>query len=214
MHLHQLPRRASGRPLLSVLGVVLSIAVVGTVVVSGLVSRLDPGSAVGAKVHEGIAGVRVTAGGDTPVGRDDGLIPEGALLTVNDDHPAMTGLDRRLRAALRAATNDAALDGQPIHVTTGWRSERYQAQLFEQARARHGSDRVARQFVAPPELSTHLTGKAVDVGPLDAQLWLMEHGADYGLCQTYANERWHFELAAEPGGSCPEMLPDASHLGR
>lgn len=196
------------------LGVVLLVAVVSVVAVSALVSSLGPGSAVGAKVHDGLAEVRASAGGDAPVGRDDGLIPKGALLTVNADHPAMTGLEPRLRAALRAATNDAALEGQPLYVTTGWRSERYQAQLFQEARARYGSEEIARQFVAPPELSTHLTGKAVDVGPLDAQLWLMEHGAAYGLCQTYANERWHFELAAEPGGSCPEMLPDASHLGR
>jgi hypothetical protein len=44
----------------------------------------------------------------------------------------------------------------------------------------------------------------------DAQRWLSARGADYGLCQTYANEPWHFELATEPGGVCPEMKADAA----
>jgi D-alanyl-D-alanine carboxypeptidase len=39
----------------------------------------------------------------------------------------------------------------------------------------------------------------------------MEHGSTYGLCQIYVNERWHFELATEPGGTCPDLLADASH---
>ena len=28
--------------------------------------------------------------------------------------------------------------------------------------------------------------------PTDADDWLIQHGSDYGLCQTYANEMWHF----------------------
>ena len=35
----------------------------------------------------------------------------------------------------------------------------------------------------------------------------------YGLCQIFANERWHFELATEPGGACPPMYPDSSYRG-
>ena len=69
---------------------------------------------------------------------------------------------------------------------------------------------IARQFVATPERSSHVTGDAVDVVPIDAQFWIIEHGSRYGICQTYANERWHFELATEPGGVCPEMKADAA----
>ena len=54
-----------------------------------------------------------------------------------------------------------------------------------------------------------MTGHAVDVGPLDAQFWLIERGAEWGLCQIYANERWHFEVATDPGGKCPALLPAA-----
>jgi D-alanyl-D-alanine carboxypeptidase len=64
--------------------------------------------------------------------------------------------------------------------------------------------------VNTPELSAHVTGDAVDIGPTDADSWLSQHGADYGLCQIYANEMWHFELATEPGGTCPAQLPDSA----
>ena len=59
-----------------------------------------------------------------------------------------------------------------------------------------------------PDESAHVTGDAVDVGPTDAMYWLARHGSDHGLCQTYANEIWHFELAVEPGGRCPAPAAD------
>jgi hypothetical protein len=34
--------------------------------------------------------------------------------------------------------------------------------------------------------------------------------SDYGLCQTYANEMWHFELSTTAGGTCSAMITDAS----
>jgi D-alanyl-D-alanine carboxypeptidase len=55
-----------------------------------------------------------------------------------------------------------------------------------------------------------VTGDAVDIGPTDADSWLQQHGDRYGLCQTYANEMWHFELATEPGGTCPPGKEDAA----
>ena len=44
----------------------------------------------------------------------------------------------------------------------------------------------------------------------EAADWLSRHGSAYGLCQVFANEIWHYELATTPGGRCPEMLPDGS----
>jgi len=74
----------------------------------------------------------------------------------------------------------------------------------------YGSEAEARRYVSTPDTSEHVTGDAVDVGPTDADSWLSRHGARYGLCQMYANEVWHYELATTPGGRCPEMWPDAS----
>jgi zinc D-Ala-D-Ala carboxypeptidase len=142
---------------------------------------------------------------------DDGLIPEGMIVTLADDEvPAVARLDPALRDALRQAETDAAADGLAFQFTSGWRSPQYQQWLLEDAVELYGSDEVARQFVATPDRSSHVTGRAVDIVPVDAQFWLIENGARYGICQTYANERWHFELATEPGGVCPAMKADAA----
>lgn len=141
----------------------------------------------------------------------DGVVAEGSVVTPTDDGiPAIDLLDPALREALRRAEVDAADDGVAFEVTSGWRSEAYQRWLLEEAIDVHGSEEIARRFVATPDRSSHVTGDAVDIGPLEAQLWLIENGSRYGICQTYANERWHFELATQPGGVCPQMKPDAS----
>lgn len=142
---------------------------------------------------------------------DDGHISDGTVVTLADDIPAISRLDPALLAAMRQAEAGAAADGAPaFRVTSGWRSEQYQRWLLDDAIEHYGSEEVARQYVATPDRSQHVTGDAVDIVPLDAQLWLIQHGAAYGICQTYANERWHFELATTPGGVCPEMKADAA----
>jgi hypothetical protein len=35
-------------------------------------------------------------------------------------------------------------------------------------------------------------GDAVDIEPSGAAAWLSEHSAEYGLCQIYGNEPWHY----------------------
>lgn len=142
---------------------------------------------------------------------EDGYLPDGERLSPFDDSaPLISRLDPDLRDAVRRAATDAATDGVEFGVTSGWRSPALQQYLLDQAVDKYGSLRQARRFVSTPKLSHHVSGDAVDVGPLDAALWLMEHGVRYGLCQTYANERWHFELATTPGRQCPPQLPDAS----
>jgi LAS superfamily LD-carboxypeptidase LdcB len=76
--------------------------------------------------------------------------------------------------------------------------------------AKYGSEEEARRYVATPDTSAHVTGDAVDIGPTEADSWLSQHGADYGLCQTFANEIWHYELATTPGGLCPAILADGT----
>ena len=141
----------------------------------------------------------------------DGLVAEGAVARLTDGGvPAIDRLDPALRAAMLQAEADAAAEGVAFEVTSGWRSPRYQQWLYEEAVEQYGSADVARQFVATPDRSSHVTGGAVDIAPLAAQFWLVEHGARYGICQTYANERWHFELVTEPGAECPTMKADAA----
>lgn len=153
---------------------------------------------------------RVVAGVAFSPTEADGMIDADAPLGVEDDtHPAMTGLDPVLRDALRAAQEAAEVDGIVFDVTSGWRSVDYQRWLLGDAIRTYGSEELAREYVASPEVSSHVTGHAVDIGSLDAQLWLGDRGREWGLCQTYANERWHFEKATEAGGECPTPHPDA-----
>jgi zinc D-Ala-D-Ala carboxypeptidase len=119
-------------------------------------------------------------------------------------------LDPKLERAVKRATRAAAREGITIQITSGVRTRAYQQQLLDEAIETYGSEAVARQYVNTPDRSTHVKGLAVDVGPTDAAYWMAQHGAEYGLCQIYANEIWHYERVIEPGGTCPEPLPDAS----
>lgn len=122
-------------------------------------------------------------------------------------------LDPDLREAVRDAAREARADGVELRITSGWRSRDHQQRLFDEAVAKYGSADEARRYVSTPDTSAHVTGDAVDIGPTEADDWLIQHGSDYGLCQVFANEIWHFELATEPGEDCPPMLPDSSYRG-
>lgn len=110
---------------------------------------------------------------------------------------------------MQNAQRDALADGIQFHIRSGWRSAEYQQALFDAAVVEYGSVEASR-LVSTPERSKHVTGDAVDIGPTDADSWMQQRGDDYGLCQTYANEMWHFELTTTPGGQCPAQLSDAS----
>ncbi|MEW9530912.1 M15 family metallopeptidase [Microbispora sp. NPDC049125] len=155
-------------------------------------------------------GSSVDSAGHT-VGVEDGFVPDGGHVSPHDTQlPAIANLDPKLLHAVQKAADAAARDGVEMFLTTGWRSEAYQRQLLGEAVVKYG-EREARRRVSAPAQSHHVTGDAVDIGPTDADDWLSRHGTDYGLCQIYSNEMWHFELATTPGGTCPGMLPDASN---
>jgi len=156
----------------------------------------------------GIVGLVSTVDGLTA---EDGVIADNAPVSIFDaDLPAIAKLDPGLRAAVEAAAAASEADGVEMVVTSGWRSSGYQQSLLDDAVHEYGSYAEARRWVSTPELSAHVTGDAIDIGYTDANSWLSQHGADYGLCQTYSNEMWHFELATEPGGDCPEQKQDAN----
>lgn len=148
---------------------------------------------------------------DIPLGAEDGYIPDGVVLSPWDTHhPAIANLDPDLLDAVQQAAIDAEAEGIVMVINSGWRSERYQLELLDEAVVTYGSEEEARKWVNAPDASTHVTGDGVDIGYTDADNWLIEHGNAYGLCQTYANEIWHFELTVEPGETCPPPLRDAT----
>lgn len=140
-----------------------------------------------------------------------GAVPDG--VTVFDDSvAAVARLDPDLLTALRRAATAAADDGIEFYVNSGRRSPEYQDQLLREAVAEYGSEKEAARWVATATTSPHVSGEAVDLGRSAATAWLSEHGAAYGLCQTYANEPWHYELRTEAATrGCPRMYADPTH---
>jgi LAS superfamily LD-carboxypeptidase LdcB len=134
-------------------------------------------------------------------------------VTVFDDEiPALAKLDPALLGALRQAATDAADDGVEIFINSGWRSPAYQKQLLREAVTKYGSEKQAARWVATPDTSPHVWGHAVDIGPSDATAWLSKHGAEYGLCQIYRNEPWHYELRLQAiDDGCPPTYADPTH---
>jgi D-alanyl-D-alanine carboxypeptidase len=145
------------------------------------------------------------------LGEADGAVPRGTTV-FDDDVPAVANLDPDLLDALRQAATDAAHDGVEFVVDSGWRSAEYQQRLRREAVSKYGSEAEAARWVASADRSLHVSGDAVDIGHSDATGWLSAHGAAYRLCQTYANEPWHYELRPEAGDhGCPPVYADPTH---
>jgi hypothetical protein len=148
---------------------------------------------------------------DGALGEADGVVSD-SVTVFDDEVPAVANLDPDLLGALRQAASDAADDGVEFIVTSGWRSPAYQEQLLHEAVSKYGSEEEAARWVATPDTSLHVSGDAIDIGHSDARAWLSKHGADYGLCQIYGNEPWHYELRPDAiDGRCPRMYADPTH---
>ncbi|MGE5597082.1 MAG: D-alanyl-D-alanine carboxypeptidase family protein, partial [Hyphomicrobiales bacterium] len=171
-------RRSGGRrtiELTSACLVVLAIAIVATIIQESGPASLpwhsdadagsqhiaSPAAVPPGETHaaNGRGALPQTAPADSEVPRDapadgtitgaDGAVPDG--VTVFDDgYPAVANLNPGLLQALRSAATDAAGHGIRFYVTSGWRSQEYQAQLFRDAIATYGSEEEAARWVAPP----------------------------------------------------------------
>ncbi len=145
------------------------------------------------------------------VGTGDGSNADGQAVTPFDvANPAVGRLDPALLSAVQQAAGAASAEGIQMTITSGWRSPQFQQRLLDDAVATYGSMAAARQYVQTPGASKHVIGEAVDVGGTGADQWLIANGSRFGLCQIYANELWHFELATDAAGICPPLLPDAA----
>jgi len=123
-------------------------------------------------------------------------------------------LDKQVVYRFKAAQAAAAKDGQKIYIVSGFRSLSRQKTLFNNAIRKYGSIDEASKWVAPPLVSHHPWGIAIDVNypnePVGAG-WLETHGAKFGLCRVFENEWWHFEPVIAPGWKCPALVPDARY---
>ena len=123
-------------------------------------------------------------------------------------------LDKQFMYRFKAAQAAAKKDGQIIYIVSGYRSLSRQKTLFANAVRRYGSVAEASKWVAPPLISHHPWGTAIDVNYPDEPIgagWLEVHGYKFGLCRVFENEWWHFEPVIAPGWKCPALVPDATY---
>lgn len=123
-------------------------------------------------------------------------------------------LDPQLLNRFKAAQAAAKKDGQVIYIVSGFRSLSRQKTLFANAVRKYGSAAEASKWVAPPVISHHPWGVAIDVNYPDEPVgagWLEIHGSKFGLCRVFENEWWHFEPVIAPGWKCPALVPDATY---
>ncbi|GAB5902152.1 M15 family metallopeptidase [Mycobacteroides chelonae] len=162
--------------------------------------------------------VLVTAQTTVPQPPSSGTLgeePDGGALSApvspfDTTSLAVIRLDPPLLRAVQDAATRAAADGVTLVITSGWRSRAFQQQLLDDAVQTYGSLAVARQWVATPDESHHVQGKAVDIGPASAYGWMLAHSTQFGLCQVFANEKWHYELTADAEGQCPPLRTNAA----
>ncbi|MDT0615260.1 M15 family metallopeptidase domain-containing protein [Streptomyces lancefieldiae] len=129
----------------------------------------------------------------------------------------------RVRAGRRDGANVACCGTRPrrvrrlvvvgliivIAVNSGWRSPEYQKQPLREAVSEYGAEREAARRVATATTSSHASGDAVDSGDSRATARQSGHGAEYGLCQVYRNEPWHYARRTEAlDRGCPRMYAD------
>nr|WP_203453452.1 M15 family metallopeptidase [Jiangella aurantiaca] len=191
--------------------VIVTAAIIGTFVYRSASSSASSLNDVRRGDHSGATTDHGGAVTDGAVTEDDGDLPDGVTV-FDDQYPGVANLDPDLLKALREAATDAAHDGVKFNVNSGWRSPEYQNQLLREAVSKYGSKEEAARWVATVDTSPHVSGDAIDIGPSDARAWLSEHGAEYGLCQIYRNEPWHYELRPEAiDHGCPAMYADPTH---
>jgi D-alanyl-D-alanine carboxypeptidase len=186
--------------------VVVTAAIIGTLAHQSTSSSAPSFSEAPRAGHGG-----ATTEVDGAVTEADGVLPDGVTV-FDDQYPGVANLDPDLLQALREAATDAAHDGVEFFVDSGWRSPEYQNQLLREAVSEYGSEEEAARWVATADTSAHVSGDAVDIGHFDATAWLSEHGAEYGLCQIYSNEPWHYELRRKTiDRGCPRRYADPTH---
>jgi hypothetical protein len=134
-----------------------------------------------------------------------GAIPHSLILPSQ--------LDKQLMNRFKAAQAAAKKDGQALYIASGFRSLERQKVLFAQAVKKYGSAAEASKWVAPPLVSHHPWGVAIDVNYPDEPVgagWLEVNGSKFGLCRVIENEWWHFEPVTAPGWKCPALVADAT----
>lgn len=117
------------------------------------------------------------------------------------------GLDPLLAARLKKMIADS---GGRVYLKPGYgyRSVERQAEMWEEAKRKYGSEAAARKWVAPPGKSNHGRGLAADLSYRnDGQQWVHANAQRYGLWFPMDHEPWHIETLKTAEGA--EFEPEA-----
>jgi LAS superfamily LD-carboxypeptidase LdcB len=125
-------------------------------------------------------------------------------------------LHPKVELRFQVARAAAKQEGINLYISSGFRTLERQEYLFKRAIRKHGSYEAAVKWVAPPDVSRHPRGLAMDINyPNDPEgaKWLEIYGYRYGLCRVFENEWWHFEAATAPGETCPATYANSDERG-
>jgi hypothetical protein len=106
---------------------------------------------------------------------------------------------------------DAELGPGALKITSAYRSNELQGQLFSAAVGKYGSEAAARKWVAPPGRSKHNSGEAVDFADASGSMlrdpnsreaqWIKANAGRFGLDVPMSWEPWQVELTGSRGKS-------------
>ena len=145
----------------------------------------------------------------------EGYAPEGPTKVGDTECP----IDSRIADNLRSFANDCKAAGNPVYLSSGYRSYSEQKMLFDAKVEQYGEE-MAATIVLPPGTSEHQTGLCSDITDVyrspknPAELsetatfkWLNAHCEEYGFILRYPEnkqditkviyEPWHFRYVGE-----------------
>ncbi|MEO5499562.1 MAG: M15 family metallopeptidase [Candidatus Saccharimonadales bacterium] len=122
---------------------------------------------------------------------------------------------------LQQLVNAAEADGEPLMISSAFRSKQEQQELYDEFVAKNG-EVLAAQYVSPPGSSEHHTGMSVDFASVSddcaedsdtcslsqsGAIWLADNANRFGFIQRYpegkqqttgvAYEPWHFRFVGK-----------------
>lgn len=137
---------------------------------------------------------------------------------------SFTGLDQAYasRVADMLTAADAELGPGALKITSAYRSPELQAQLYQDAIAKYGSEQAARKWVAPPGRSKHNSGLAVDFANSQGSLlrdadsreaqWIAQNAGRFGLSVPMSWEPWQVELPRDGASPAPAQVARAGGI--
>ena len=161
------------------------------------------------------AGNKVAVPADTVTSLQ--LIPPELTLNQSEIH-----LRNEVIEPLKAMAEAARKDKVTLVVDSGYRSARYQRQLFRQFLEKGQKFQHISRYIAPPGYSEHSLGTVIDFAPSShgfaksrAYTWLKRHAATFGFYEAMPRDRrsgmpwepWHWKFRLPPTQPKPAPTP-------